>query len=144
MQGLQQKVFTLATILHLGIELGQTGDNTLRKTLQKINLKALKHCILPQLHPQTHFTQPLINSAMVLLYNHVLMALHAIEETSPIHKEIPFLWMRKVETKTVQKRRLLASTHFSVRFGKGGLKIQYPRKWLMDYDLISFRSTSEH
>jgi hypothetical protein len=31
LQGLQQKVFTLATILHLGIELGQTGDNTLRK-----------------------------------------------------------------------------------------------------------------
>jgi hypothetical protein len=43
LQGLQQKGFTLATILHLGIELGQTGDIILRKTLQKINLKELKH-----------------------------------------------------------------------------------------------------
>jgi hypothetical protein len=114
---------------HLGIELCTTIDDTMRETLQKIDLKAIKLRILATspltdtLHRAT-----LINSALVPLCHHVLMALPATEkDLDPLYREVlGFLWTRTSDAVTIQKRRLVAAKQLSASFDKGGLPIQHP------------------
>jgi hypothetical protein len=66
---------------HLGRELGNIIMDTLRETLQKIFTKALKCRILATTPPMDIFQRvTLINSTMIPLYNHVIMALPITEE----------------------------------------------------------------
>jgi hypothetical protein len=93
----------------------------------KIDLKSIKRRILATtLPPDILHRAPLINSAMVPLYNHVLMALPTTEqELQPLDKKIlSFLWTRTVDSETVQKRSLVASKRLLATFHKGGLQIQ--------------------
>jgi hypothetical protein len=94
LQQLQQKGFeTPDNMRHLGIELGKTVDSTMRETLQKIDLKSLKRRKLATTPPTDILHRAtLVNSAMVPLYNHVLMALPTTEqELQPLNKEISFI-----------------------------------------------------
>ncbi len=92
-----------------------------------------RHCcdtFIPYSTPPTDtlHRETLINSALVPLYNHVLMALPVTEtELDPLHKEIlSFLWTRSDNQETIQKRRLVAAKRLSASFDKGGLQIQHP------------------
>ncbi len=80
---------------------------TFRESMQKIDMKTVKHCILAMTSPTNvlHWAA-LINSAMTPLYNHVLMTLPATgDDLQPIHKEIlSFLWIETVNAETIQKR----------------------------------------
>jgi hypothetical protein len=114
---------------HLGIELCTTIEDTMRETLQKIDLKAIKQRILATSPPtDTLHRATLINSALVPLYNHVLMALPATEkDLDPLHREVlGFSWTRTSDAVTIQKRRLVAAKWLSASFHKGGLQIQHP------------------
>jgi hypothetical protein len=66
---LQQKGITPVSVRHLGIELGVTIESI----LLKINLKDVKCRILATL-PSTNILHraAIINSVLVLLYNHVI------------------------------------------------------------------------
>jgi hypothetical protein len=108
LQDLQTQGFsTPPTIRHLGVELGLSIQNTIKETINKIDLKATKRRILATapltdiLHRAT-----LIDSALTPLYNHVLMALPVTEEDlQPLYKEIKsFLWTRTENETTIQKR----------------------------------------
>jgi hypothetical protein len=91
MRDLQNQGFsTPATIRHLGIELGSTIRNTITETISKIDLKTTRRRILTTAPPTDILHRAiLINSALVRLYNHVLMALPATEEDlQPLSKEI--------------------------------------------------------
>jgi hypothetical protein len=57
------------------------------------------------------------------------MALPTSEaDLDPLYKEIlGFLWTRKNDTDTIQKRRLVAAKRLPASFDKGGLQIQHPR-----------------
>jgi hypothetical protein len=104
-------------------------ESTMRETLQKIDLKSLKIRILATTPAtDTLHRATLINSALVPLYNHVLLALPATEqELQPLDKEIlSFVWTRTADSETVQKRRLVASKQLSASFHEGGLQIQKP------------------
>ncbi len=119
------------TIRHLGIELGPNIQTTVRETLNKIDLKAAKRRILATAPPTDILHRAtLINSALVPLYNHVLMALPAREaDLQPLYKEIKsFLWTRTESDTTIQKRRLVAAKRLSASFEKGGLQIQHPEE----------------
>jgi hypothetical protein len=119
------------TIRHLGIELGPNMQTTLSETLNKIDLKAAKRRILATAPPTDILHRAtLINSALIPLYNHVLMALPAREtDLQPLCKEIKsFLWTRTENDTTVQKRRLVAAKRPSASFDKGGLQIQLPEE----------------
>jgi hypothetical protein len=90
-QELRDRGFTTpASMRHLGIELAGTIENTVRETIQKIDLKAVKRRILATTPPTDILHRAtLINSALVPLYNHVLMSLPvAATELDPLHKEI--------------------------------------------------------
>jgi hypothetical protein len=114
---------------HLGIELAKTIEDTVRTTMQKIDVKAVKRRILATtpltdiLHRAT-----LINSAMVPLYNHVFMVLPvADEDMTTLHKEVlSFLWTRTNDSNSIQKRRLVAAKRLPASFDRGGLQIQHP------------------
>jgi hypothetical protein len=114
---------------HLGIELGKTIEDTMQETLQKIDLKAIKQRLLA-ISPPTDTLQraALINSALVLLYHHVPMALPATEmDLNPLCREVlGFLWTRTSDSETIQKRRLVAAKRLSASFDKEGLQIQNP------------------
>ncbi len=91
--------------------------------------KSLKRRILATTPPTDILHRAtLINTALVPLYNHVLIALPISEqELQPLNKEIlSFLWTRTVDSETVQKRRLVAKKRLSASFHKGGLQIQNP------------------
>jgi hypothetical protein len=116
---------------HLGIELGTNMQTTLSETLNKIDLKATKRRILATAPPTDILHRAtLINSALVPLYNHVLMALQAREtDLQPLNKEIKsFLWTRTENDTTIQKRWLVAAKRLSASFDKGGLQIQHPEE----------------
>ncbi|RPH76440.1 MAG: reverse transcriptase family protein, partial [Planctomycetaceae bacterium] len=129
---LQQKGFsTPETVRHLGIDLRNTIDETLTTTLQNIDIKAIKRRILATAPPtDTLHRSTLINSALVPLYNHVLMALPATEDAlAPLYKEVlSFLWTKTVDGETIPKRRLVAAKRLSASFEKGGLQIQHPKE----------------
>jgi hypothetical protein len=58
---------------HVGIELGKTIEDTLRETVQKIKTKALKWRIFTMTQPTDILHRAtLINTAMILLDNHIL------------------------------------------------------------------------
>ncbi len=80
----------LDSMRHLGIELARTIEETVKATMQKIDLKAVKRRILATTPPiDTLHRATLVNAAMVPLYNHAFMALPIAEEdTEAIHKEI--------------------------------------------------------
>jgi hypothetical protein len=130
-QNLQRKGFsTLDSMRHLGIELARTIEETVKATMQKIDVKAVKRRILATTPPtDTLHRATLVNAAMVPLYNHAFMALPIAEEdTEMIHKEIlSFLWTRTNESNSIQKRRLVAVKRLPVSFDKGGLHIQSAR-----------------
>jgi hypothetical protein len=120
---------TPASMRHLGIELAGTIEDTVRETIQKIDLKAVKRRILATTPPTDILHRAtLINSALVPLYNHVLMSLPvAATELDPLHKEIlSFLWTRSNNQETIQKQRLVATKRIPASFDKGGLQIQHP------------------
>jgi hypothetical protein len=127
---LQQKGFsTPNSMRHLGIELAKTIEETVRETIQKIDMKAVKRRILATTPPTDILHRAtLINAAMVPMYNHVLMALPVAEEDlNTLHKEIlSFLWTQTNDSNTVQKRRLVATKRLPASFDKGGLQIQHP------------------
>ncbi len=129
-QDLQHRGFTTPeSMRHLGIEIARTIEDTLCETTQKIDMKAVKRRILATTPPTDSLHRAtLINSALVPLYNHVLMALPVTEaELNPLHKEIlSFLWTRSKNLETIQKRRLVAVKRLSASFDKGGLQIQHP------------------
>jgi hypothetical protein len=129
-QDLQQKGFaTPDSMRHLGIELAKTIEDTVHETIQKIDLKAVRRRILATTPPtDTLHRATLINSALVPLYNHVLMALPVTAtELDPLHNEIlSFLWTRSNNRETIQKRRLVATKRIHASFDKGGLQIQHP------------------
>jgi hypothetical protein len=113
----------------LGIELAKTIEDTVRETIQKIDMKAVKRRILATTPPTDILHRAtLINAAMVPMYNHVLMALPVAEEDlNTLHKEmLSFLWTRTNDSNTVQKRRLVATKRLPASFDKGGLQIQHP------------------
>jgi hypothetical protein len=95
-QDLQHKGFSMPNNMrHLCIELAKTIEDTVRETMQKVDLKAVKRRILATTPPTDNLHRAtLINSAMVPLYNHVLMTLPDTEtELNPLHEEIlSFLW----------------------------------------------------
>jgi hypothetical protein len=122
---------TLDSMRHLGIELSKSIEDTMQETFQKIDLKAIKRRILATSPPSdTLHRATLINSALVPLYNHVLMALPATEtDLDPLHREIlGFLWTRTSDAVTTQKRRLVAAKRLSASFDKGGLQIQHSKE----------------
>jgi hypothetical protein len=87
----QHKGFaTSDSMRHLGIELCITIEDTMRETLQKIDLKAIKRRILATFPPtDTLHRATLINSALVPLYNHILIALPATEkDLDPLYREV--------------------------------------------------------
>ncbi len=75
---------------HLGIELATTIEDTVRETMQKIDMKAVKRRILATTPPTDILHRAtLINAAMVPMYNHVFMAFPVAEEDlNTLHKEI--------------------------------------------------------
>ncbi len=88
----------------------------------------------------------LINSAMVPLYNHVLMALLATEENlAHLKKEILlFLWNRTHAAETVQTRLFVAMKQLLTSFDKRELQIQHPHKThLTESDSTSFINTPD-
>jgi hypothetical protein len=90
-QDLQHRGFTTPdSMRHLGIELAKSIEDTVRVTTQKMDLKAVRRRILATTPPtDTLHRAPLINSALVPLYNHILMALPVTAtELDPLHKEI--------------------------------------------------------
>jgi hypothetical protein len=104
---------------------------TLNETLNKIDLKAAKQRILVTAPPTDIIHRAtLINSALIPLYNHILMALPATEtDPQPLYKEIKsFLWTRTENDMTIQKRRLVAEKRLSASFDKGGLQIPHPEE----------------
>jgi hypothetical protein len=114
---------------HLGIELARTIEETIKATVQRIEVKAVKWRILATTPPiDTLHRVTLINAAMVPLYNHALMALPiAQEDTETIRKEIlSFLWTRINNSNSIQKRRLVAAKRLPASFDKGGLQLQHP------------------
>jgi hypothetical protein len=129
-QELQDRGFATPTSMrHLGIELAGTIEDTVRETIQKIDLKAVKRRILATTPPTDILHRAtLINSALVPLYNHVLMSLPvAAADMEALHKEIlSFLWTRSNNQETIQKRRLVAAKRLPASFDKGGLQIQHP------------------
>jgi hypothetical protein len=131
-QDFQRKGFaTPNSMRHLGLQLSKTIEDTMRETLQKIDLKAIKQRILATSPPtDTLHRATLINSALVPLYNHVLMALPATEiDLDPLYREIlGFLWTRTSDAVTTQKRRLVAAKRLSASFDKGDLPIQHPKE----------------
>jgi hypothetical protein len=131
-QDFQHRGFTTPNSMrHLGIELSKAIEDTMQETLQKIDLKAIKRRTLVTSPPtDTLHRATLINSALVPLYNHVLMALPATEtDLDSLHREIlGFLWTRTAEAVTTQKRRLVAAKQLSASFDKGGLQIQHPKE----------------
>jgi hypothetical protein len=117
------------TIRHLGIELGPNMRSTISETLAKIDLKAAKRRILATAPPTDVLHRAtLINSALIPLYNHVLMVLPAIEtDLQHLYREVKsFLWTRTENDTRIQKRRLVAAKRLSASFDKGGLQIQHP------------------
>jgi hypothetical protein len=133
------------TVRHLGIELGPNMQTTVRETLNKIDLKAAKRRILATAPPTDILHRAiLINSALVPLYNHVLMALPAREaDLQPLYKEIKsFLWTRTENDTMIQKRRLVAAKRLSASFDKGGLQIQHPEETAAGLRLILLQNTS--
>jgi hypothetical protein len=62
---------------------------------------------------------------MTPLYNHVLMALLAIEEDlQPLYKEtLSCLWTKTENSETIQKSCFVAKKRLSTSFGMGGLQI---------------------
>ncbi len=94
--------------------------------MQKMDTKTLKRRILATTPPTNILPRATLNnSALVPLYNQVLMALLATEKNlDPIYKEILyFLWTRTIDSETIQKRRLVASKRLAASFDKGGLQI---------------------
>ncbi len=92
-QELQHKGFiSPSTIQHLGPEIASGVSAMLRETLHKINMKAVKRCILATAPPSDILHRAiLINSAMTPLYNHVLIALPVPAksvELQPLYKEM--------------------------------------------------------
>jgi hypothetical protein len=116
-------VSTPTTILHLGLELGTDMNTTVGETLCKINLKAVKWWI-PATAPPNNILHraALINSALIPLYNHALMALPITgEDLLPLCKEIlPLLFIKTINMETFQKR-IVAREPLSADFGMGGL-----------------------
>jgi hypothetical protein len=103
----------------------------MREILQKIKTKTLKSRILAMTPPtDILYRATLINSAIIPLYNNVLMALPATEEDlGPRYKEIlSFLWTCTIKSEIIQKRRLVASKQLSTSCDKGGLQIQHLKK----------------
>ncbi len=139
LQDLQTQGFsTPPTIRHLGIELGTSIQNTIKETINRIDLKATKRRILATAPPTDILHRAtLINSALTPLYNHVLMALPVTEDDlQPLYKEIKsFLWTRTENDTTIQKRRLVAAKHLSASFGKLGLQIPHPNETAEDLRL---------
>ncbi len=129
-QDLQHTGFTTPeSMRHIGIEIARTIEDTICETTHKIDMKAVKRRILATTpSTDTLHRAILINSALVPLYNHVLMELLVTEaELNPLHKEIlSFLWTRSNNLETIQKRRLEAAKRLSASFDKGGLQIQHP------------------
>jgi hypothetical protein len=74
-------------------------------TLQKIDTKPLKRRILAMTQPMDILHRAsLINSAMIPLYNHVLMAHPTTDDLASRYKEIlSFLWTRTVGSETMEK-----------------------------------------
>ncbi len=103
----------------------------MREILQKIKTRTLKRRILAMTPPTDVLHRvTLINSAIIPLYNHVLMALPATEEDlAARYKEIlSFLWTCTIRSEIIQKRHLVASKQLSTSCDKGGLQIQHPKK----------------
>jgi hypothetical protein len=124
-QELQHKGFiSPATIQHLGLEIASDVSATLRETLHKINMKAVKRCILATAPPSDILHRAtLINSAMTPLYNHVLMALPAKSvDLQPLYKEM----FPSYGQKRQMQKRLIARKLLPASFGIGGLQIQRP------------------
>jgi hypothetical protein len=127
---LQRKGFaTPDGMRHLGIELAKTIEDTVRTTMQKIDVKAVKRRILATTPlTDTLHRATLINSAMVPLYNHAFMALPVAEEdTDTLYKEVlSFLWTRTNDSNYIKKRRLVAAKRLPASFDRGGFQIQHP------------------
>jgi hypothetical protein len=77
----------------------------------------------------------LINVALVLVYNHDVMALPvAPQHTAELHKEVlSFLRTRQVDGQTKQKRRLVAKKPLSAGLEMGGLGIPHPDKTIRGF-----------
>ncbi len=115
---------TMETNRHLGLELGMDMKITIKETL-KIDLKTVKRRILATTPPTDMlYRATLIKSAMTPLYNHVLMALPAIEEDlQPLYKEtLSCLWTKTENSETIQKSCFVAKKRLSTSFGMGGLQ----------------------
>jgi hypothetical protein len=98
-RALQEKGFSAPnTMRHLGIELSINIQNTIKETISKIDLKTTKRRIMATSPPtEVLHRATLITSAIIPLYNHVLMAIPAREQDlQPLHKEILYLSLDKV------------------------------------------------
>ena len=117
---------TPETIKHLGLHLGETMVAAMQETFRQIEPKAIKRRILATTPPTDLLHRSrLINTAVIPIYNHVLMALPIPEaKLQDLDKEVlAFFWTRQKEGETTQKRRLVAKERFPANLEVGGLKV---------------------
>jgi hypothetical protein len=115
---------TLDNVKRQGILLGKSLDTTVAATMAHIEPNVIKRRLLATTPPTDILHKAtLINVALVLVYNHDVMALPvAPQHTAELHKEVlSFLRTRQVDGQTKQKRRLVAKKPLSAGLEMGGL-----------------------
>jgi hypothetical protein len=102
------------------------------ETLRQIDLKALKRRIFATTPPTDLLHRALLlNTAYILVYNHVFMALPTLKnQGDALQKEVlSFLWTRQVDGNTVWKRRLVAKNRMAASHSMGGMQVQHPAEY---------------
>jgi len=113
----------------LGIILGKTMDESIERTLDKIDPKLVKKRVLATTPPTSMLHRAiLLNVAVQPIYNHVFMAM-------PVHKEriqhifdeiFSLLWTRRKDGITIFKRKVVARDRIFAGYEVGGLDIRSP------------------
>jgi len=118
----------------LGVILSTSMEETINKTMQKIEPKAITKRILATSHPSNMLHKSiLLNIAVQPIYNHVFMALPVLNESvDKLFSEIfKFLWTKQHEQISIVKRRLVSKQRIFADFSMGGLGIHNPKEKIM-------------
>jgi len=113
----------------LGIILGKTVENSIERTLDKIDPKLVKKRIQATTPPTSMLHRAiLINVAIQPIYNHVFMAMPVQQERiQHIFDEIfSLLWTRRKDGITIFKRKVVSKSRIFAGYEVGGLDIRSP------------------
>ncbi len=114
---------------HLGIILTPTMEGTIQRTLEAIDVKAIKRRINATTPPTDILHRAtLLSTAFTPLYTHVFMALPVEKEQLDALRgeQLSVLWTEQKEGQTVRKRSLVSKKRLHGSHAVGGLNIPNP------------------